>query len=219
MRKKIVYLSIGAAVLLILTSLSSVIGLSSLQSSKDENQSPLFAIRTAQSTNELQKMTICSTYLGKGRTINIFSSSQLSVTSQLDKVVQSIANNPSLVKRIYEKISDSPQMIRLLKNYGLSGSQVKQSLSQVIENPEMLRDQLKDADVSLSALDGPKPLGLSTSSALGCFIVVLALLPLALLFGIVISTILIITCLNIGGCAETIISAILAGFVQELTQP
>jgi hypothetical protein len=219
MRKKMVYLSIGAAVLLVLASLSSVIGFSSSQPQNQDNTSPLFAVRTARSTDKLTNMNIRSEYLGKGKIINIFLSSQSTFESQLNKALRIINDNPSLVKRLLEKISDTPQVLTILKNYGISVSEVESYIYQVKDNPEILKEELKNVDFALPIADGPQPMGLDTSSALGCFIVVLALLPLAILIGIVIATITLFTCLNIGGCAETIIEAILAGIVQELKQP
>jgi len=219
MKKKIVILSVGATVLLILASLSSVIGFTSSQSQNQESKSPLFAIRTARSIHEQTSVNIRSEYLGKGKNVYIFPLSQLTLQSQLDKALKIMYNNPLLVKKLFEKISDFPQVISIFKNYGLSVSDVEQYIAQVKDNPEIVKAQLKDVDFTLLISDVSRPLGLDTSSALGCFITILVLLPIALIIGILIATITLVTCLNIGNCAETIITVILAGLVQELGQP
>jgi hypothetical protein len=219
MKKKMGYMSIGAAVLLILTSLSSVIGFTA-SSQNQQSVSPLFAVRTARSNQQQQTMNIQCMYLGKGRSATLFPASSLTLQSQLDKAIKIIQNNPGLVKKLLEKISDAPQIIKIFTQYGVSVPDVQRYITQVKDNPELLKDQLKDVDFALKpGSDVPRPLGLDTSSAIGCFITVLVLLPLAIVLGILIATITLVTCLNIGGCAETIIAAILQSIVQGLTPP
>jgi predicted DNA repair protein MutK len=62
-------------------------------------------------------------------------------------------------------------------------------------------------------------LGLDTSNAIGCFITVLVLLPVAIMLALLIATITIVTCLNLGGCFEKIAEQILENIVQRLTPP
>ncbi len=219
MRKEIMYVSLGAAVLLILGSLSSVIGFTASQSENPQAISPLFSVRTARSNHEQPTMTLRSEYLGKGKNVNIFPASSLTFQSQLDRAIKIIHNNPLFVKKLLEKISDTPRIINIFTHYKLSISDVERYITQVKDNPELLKDQLKDVDFALPCSDTPRPLGLDTSNAIGCFITVLVLLPLAITIGILIATITLVTCLNLGGCAETIIAAILSGMLQELTQP
>jgi len=220
MKKKMGYASIGAAVLLILASVSSVIGSTASQSQNQQTASPLFAVRTAQSNQQQQTMNIQCRYLGKGRSATLFPASSLTLQSQLDKAIKIIQNNPGLVKKLLEKISDAPQIIKVFTQYGVSVPDVQRYITQVKDNPELLKDQLKDVDFALKPGPlGPRPLGLDTSSAIGCFITVLVLLPLAIVIGILIATITLVTCLNIGGCAEAIITGILQAIVQELTPP
>ena len=219
MKISIAYKCIGAAAFLILASLSSVIGFSASQSQNPQDDSPLFAVRTLRSTNQPMPMTIHRDYLGKGKNVNIFPTSQLPFQSQFDIVLKILIDNPSLAKKLFERISDSPQMSDILSTYGLRGSEVEQCISQMMDNPEILRAQLRDIDGHLRIGELPEPSELSTTSIIGCFVVILALLPLAVVIGIVVATLTVVTCLNIGGCADEIIKAILTGIVQELTEP
>ena len=214
--KKIMYLSVGAAVLLILASLSSVIGSTSSQPQTLPSQSPLFAVRSKRSLHEQTTIDLRCNYLGKGTYVNIFPPSQLTLQSQLDKAIKITQSNPGLVQKLLEKISDSPQVLSIFTHYGLRVSDVERYIAQVKDNPDLLKDQLNDIDFTLPLSDNPWPMGLDTSSAIGCVLTVLVLLPIALIIGILVATITLITCLNIGGCAETIISAILTSLVQEL---
>lgn len=217
MKKKIVFLSCGIVVLLLLVSLSSVIGFTALQSQnqKVDVGSPLFTVRIAQSTHRQTTGTLRSEYLGKGRVLPLFLTSQTTLQAQLDKALKIIENNPTLVKKLFEKIRNSPQIVSLLREHGLKVSQVEQYIAQVRENPKILKDQLKDIEVALP-VDTLRSLGLNTSSAIGCFITILVLLPLAIYIGLLIATITLITCLNIGNCFETIITKILYSLTQEL---
>jgi hypothetical protein len=218
MKKSMVYASAGVAVLVIIASFSSAIGFSSTQSQIQSDTTPLFVVRRAQSNNEPIKSMIESQYLGKGRSSTLFPSSQGSAQSLLDSVINLLMNNPSLVKTLCKKLSNSPQVIRLLKTYGLRVSDVENCIVHLQEHPEIVKDHLMESDI-LRILDSPQPRDLSTSSVIGCLVVILALLPLAVVVGILVATITIVTCLNLGGCAEEIIRAILEGISQGLIQP
>ena len=213
-----VYASVGVCVLVIIASFSSVIGSWSIQSQTQKDPTPLFAVRRAQSNDEPIEYMIESQYLGKGRSSTLFPSSQESAQSLLDSVINLLMNNPSLVKTLCEKLQNSPQVVRLLKTYGLRVSDVEQYITQLRQRPEIVKDRLMDSNV-LRIFDNPQPSDLSTSSVIGCLVVLLALLPLAIVVGILVATITIVTCLNFGGCAEEIIRAILEGISQGLTQP
>jgi hypothetical protein len=72
-RYPLIGVSILAVVLLILCSLTNVVGYQSIQSS-GANDSPLFSVRTKRAINQENKGTITSDYLGKGtRTLLQFS--------------------------------------------------------------------------------------------------------------------------------------------------
>jgi len=211
--------SIFAAAVIIIVSFASVVAYQSVQSTEKDSHSPLFSIRIQHAINKASERSMTSDYLGKGKTLYLFTSSQSLFHVQLDKALKIINNNPTMVQKLFERISNSPQVLHLLQRYGVSVTDIKLFLAQVNDNPELLKNQLNKVDGSVYIADGPQPLGLNTSNAIGCFITILVLLPLAIVIGILIATITLVTCLNIGGCAETIIQAILTGMIQGLRQP
>jgi hypothetical protein len=208
----------AATVLLLLASLSSVIGYTASQSQMKTIESPLFAVRTAQSTNQKTIQKIHNNYLGKGTFLDIFPPTQTILQEQLEQAFTLINNNPTLIKKLFEKIASSPKIISLFQENGLSVSQVELYLSKVTENPDLLKYQLKNVNVVLP-INGPRPLGLDTSSLLGCLIGIIVLLPIAVAIGVIVATATLITCLNINGCFSVIIQAILSQLVQDLRLP
>jgi hypothetical protein len=64
-KKKIIIVSIGAVVILILVSFTNVVGIQSA-TSESVNDSPLFSIRTNTATNNEKNRVITFDYLGKG---------------------------------------------------------------------------------------------------------------------------------------------------------
>jgi len=211
--------SIFAAAVIIIVSFASVVAYQSVRSTEKDSHSPLFSVRIQRAINKASERSMTSDYLGKGKTLYLFTSSQSMLHLQLDKALGIINNNPAMVEKLFERISNSPQVLRLLQQYGVSVADIELFLAQVKDNPELLKNQLNKVDCSVYMADGPQPLGLDTSSAIGCFITILVLLPIAIVIGIIIATITIVTCLNIGNCAETIIKAILTGMMQGLQQP
>lgn len=207
------------ALLVVLASLSPVIGYAASQSQETGSESPLFSVRIARSTDQRIVQKIQTNYLGKGVLVNIFSSSRSIFQAQLVQAFQLINDNPAMVKRLFEKIASSQGLVQLLSENGLSVSQVEEFLYQIKDNPELIKARLHNVDVSLLENDGARPLGLSTSNMLECFIAVLMFLPIAIAIGLVVATAMLFTCLNVNGCFSKIIKAIYSQLIQEITQP
>jgi hypothetical protein len=211
--------SFFAAAVLIIVSFVSVVGYQSVQPNKEDSLSPLFSIRIQRALNRANERSMTSDYLGKGKTLCLFTSSHSMFLLQFDRAYRIINNNPALVQKYLEKLSKSPQIKRIFQQYGSHITDIKQVLAQIKDNPKLLKNQLNKivfpADISGSS----QPLGLDTSSAIGCFITVLILLPLAIVIGTLIATITLVTCLNIGNCYATVLQAILNGMLQGLNQP
>jgi hypothetical protein len=218
MKKNILVGIIIAVAILITVSFTSVVGYTSVKSSTG-GESPLFNIRTHRAINTTNERSITSDYLGKGKTLNLFTVSPSGYYSHLDKVMKIIFNNPVMIQELLEKISKTPQIIHLFQKNGINIARIKQTLAQVQDNPELLKNQLNKFNYLVDITDDPQQLGLSTSSVIGCFITVIILLPLAILIGVLVATITIVTCLNVGGCFGTVVQAILTGMVQELKHP
>ncbi|KYK24760.1 hypothetical protein AYK25_01655 [Thermoplasmatales archaeon SM1-50] len=208
--------SLFVIALIILVTFTSVVGYQSVQPNGKNLSSPLFNIRTQRAIDKVSERSITSEYLGKGKTLYLFTSLKSGFSSQLDKAIKFINDNPGIIQKLLERISKSPQMMRLFQQHGLSITLVKHTLAQISENPELLKNQLNELKYPVDITNDSQPLGLDTSSVLGCFVTVLILLPLAILIGVLVATILVITCFNIGNCFETIVQAILNGMLQGL---
>lgn len=211
--------SFFTAIILTIVTFTSVVGYQSAQSIENNIYSPLFNIKIQRAINKTSEGTITLNYLGKGKTLHFFPSSQTLFSKQLDKALKIINTNPKIIQKLCEKISKNPQMMRLFHQHGLNIHVIKQSLIRIKNNPELLKNEFNIFSIPMNIADNPQPLGLDTSSALGCFIVALILLPLALMIGVLIATITLITCLNIGDCFTNVVQAILNGMLQGLDQP
>jgi hypothetical protein len=92
----------------------------------------------------------------------------------------------------------------------------------LIQNePFLLKEKIKtnQMDLKESVLNSIMPLNLETTDPIACFFVALALAIVAVVFAIIISTLTIITCLNIGNCLEKIGQKILDNIMQGLIPP
>jgi len=130
-----------------------------------------------------------------------------------DKTIKIINENPKILPIILDKIVLIPEIADIIKSNSINVKQFKNQLSYVLKNPEILKEKILE---SPSIPDNsPEPLGLSTSSALGCFIIVLIMAPILAVIGLVIATITIVTCL-IPSCFEGFMEGLLDGFIQGL---
>lgn len=214
MDKKILIICILAAVLMILLPISSVVGINVIKSNGEKKvSSPLFAIRNK--SDNLVK----SKFLGKETKLNIFHSKISSLQTYVDKSFKLIENNPNIIKSILISINQMPEIENLMKQNNIDMEVFKEEINLIINDNDLLKDKVDEALLISPFKEDPVPLGLSTSSALGCFIVALILAPIFVLIGAIIATITIITCLNINGCFENLVESIFNSFVQGLVPP
>jgi hypothetical protein len=151
---------------------------------------------------------------------NLFFSDPSLLRVWVDRAVKIIDANPALVHTIFDRIQKLPYVIELLQKNKVSSEEFKQQLSQLENDPALLKQYMQQVKISVDASgDSGEPLGLDTSNAIGCFITVLVLLPVAIMLALLIATITIVTCLNLGGCFEKIAEQILENIVQRLTPP
>ncbi len=220
MNKKILVISILAAVLMILLPLSSVVGTNVVNSEeKKTGLSPLFAVRSQRSVYKDYSMKIDTCYVGKGNMLNLFLSRQSSFEQMLNRAIKLIEIKPEILNVIVDRFETNPNMVEILSKNDISMDEVRHQLSLIKNDPSLLRQSIDESAISLSRGDIPQPLGLSTSSAIGCFIMLIALIPLALVLTMLIATIMIVTCFNIGGCFEAMFETIMTNMIQGLTQP
>ena len=215
MNKKMLVVSILAAAIMILLPISSVVGTNVVKSHNEERAigSPLFAVQ------QRSKNKISSEYLGKGKVLNLFLSRRSSLQSLADRALKIIEARPGIIKTLMDKVTSIPEVVSLLEENGISIDDFKNQMNLIMNDPVLLKEKTDDAVLLSPFGDDPMPLGLSTSSALGCFIIALILIPLFAVIGMIIATITIITCLNINGCFETLVQNLVDSFVQGLVQP
>jgi len=221
LNKKILIGCVGAAVLLVLVSFNSVVGSNTERlSTENKHISPLFTVRTDRKLNRPVIHESNSNYIGKGRWSYLFPSTEKTLKVLIEKAIYLIETNPALIYAIFNKASKVPAVQKALNKNGIEINDLKNQLNQLNKNPEIIKEELskiaQDHDITIP---DPEPQGLSTSSAIGCFIIaVFALLPLAVILGLIIGTITIVTCF-MPGCLEAVLQNIWESMIQGLTQP
>ena len=219
MKKKILTISIAAAALIILASLSSVIGVTVTQPNfeKETVGSPLYAVRAQQSLNKKDNSQITTNYVGKGKVFNAFLSKRTTLDSAIERAINMLNTNPALINQIIYKLENNPKLQQILNDNKISIAEFKNELNKVKDNPEIIQKTLQDTMPSAPFNNDPIPLGLSTSSIIGCIIIAIVMLPLFLMISVLIATITIVTCLNIGGCFETLFNDLMESFIQGIS--
>lgn len=216
MKSKIVVICILAAVLIVLASIAPVIGSNIVKSDNKTNYtSPLFTIRSTKSIKSQSYEKINSNYVGKGKTIKFFPVRKSNLINLAEKAYKIIKENPKIISIIMDKIALMPEITKYLKSNSINIDEFKNQISYVINHPEILKEKILELQSPNDNI--PRPVGLSTSSALGCFIIVLIMAPILAVIGVVIATITILTCL-VPSCFENLMEGLLDGFIQGLKQ-
>lgn len=222
MKKKIMIVSYAIALLLVTVSLTSVIGYNIDRSNDDKRDvvSPLFAFRQQRIIKNDVNNKINSNYLGYSRSLNLIFDHQNRIQGDLGKTLRLLQKNPGLIVKLIDKIENNPRIEKALVENGVSISDFKDYLSVVKNNPFVLLDEIENIDVaSLSDPSSGLPLGLNSTNPFAIIIVIFALLPVLVSLTLIIATATIITCLNLGGCFESLAEAIIYGFIQGLRPP
>ncbi len=220
MKKKILVGTILSAVFIALLPISSVAGVHHQELNRDATSSPLFAARMQQQLDKPLIHIPNQDYLGQRNAPTIFLTKRSTLNGMLERSHRIINAEPRLFEAAIQRILSSPEAQQIMDDYDLDKSAVDQELQVLLNDPALLQEKMKGASQIISPLaDDPIPLQLSTSSALGCFIIVLIMVPLLLTIALVIATVTIITCINLGGCLENLLNGLVEGFVQQLTPP
>jgi hypothetical protein len=212
MEKKILILSVSAAVFLVVASFSSVIVANSMQSSQ-KIDSPLFTVRTQRSLHKESGQTVQSYYLGKGLDSQLFLTTKPSLSAAIDKTIALLHQNPAFFAKFVQTISSNPRVIALLQEKGVTLTQFKTHLNRMKNDPSLFIEEIQNAEPRLLAdqLKTPLPLGLNTSSAIGCVITAIVMIPVVLIITliVVVFTIRILQCLNINEVMNQIFDQIM----------
>lgn len=219
MKEKILYGSILTAALLLLASVSTVIGShsESTEISQSLSASPIFTVRAQRMIQTQTTQSITTTYIGKGLPVPVTGLHPTRVDQTIHRAVKMLQAKPQLLETLLIQLADNTDYQQLLNNQGLTSTQVENQLHQLLQNPEELITYLHQIVQTPSDLNTPQPLSLSTSNPLGCFIVLIAMIPVFLILALLICTITIVTCLNIGGCFEAFWENLVGNFLQGLS--
>lgn len=218
MKKKILVIGILAAVLIVLSTMTPAVGTTFVKSDikKSDNISPLFTVRTQQSRDIKVAEIVDANYLGKGKTTNLFPIKKSYLQNLANKAIKIIDKNPNILQIIIDKILKLPELANVLKDNRINLEDFKSQLYYFINSPDVLKEEINKATIPQE--NDPQPLGLSTSSSLGCFIVALIVAPIIALIGLIIATMTIITCI-IPSCFENVVGGLVESFIQGLTPP
>ncbi|UCD14563.1 MAG: hypothetical protein JSW60_03855 [Thermoplasmatales archaeon] len=234
MNKKILIGSILAAILIVLASITSVVGNSVVKSDVEKRSvvSPLFAVRSERFIKSGDTEKVSSNYLGKGKTLSLLFPTKAPLHGWINKALKIIENRPNVLDTIFARLDKTPEFINLLEAYNVDINDFKNDMTQVKNDPSLLKEMYEEAEqvlgdhLELPLNDPIEPLGLlgewQPGLLLVTFLLFISILPIFLLLGVVIATMTIITCLNINNCFESVMSgvfAILAALIQGLKQP
>lgn len=223
MNEKTLFISLLAIILIVLASISPVVGTNVVKSNIDTKNinSPLFAIRAQRYFNKDKSKMVNSHYLGEDSTFNILINKDETQYDTFDKALKLFGRNPILTDQVIETLLTNEIFINFLNNNDISIAEFKTYLYLIKNEPFLLKEKIKtnQMDLKESVLNSIMPLNLETTDPIACFFVALALAIFAVLFAIIISTLTIITCLNIGNCLEKIGQKILDNILQGLIPP
>ncbi|MCK5261686.1 MAG: hypothetical protein KAJ44_05860, partial [Thermoplasmatales archaeon] len=126
MNKKALVVSILAAVLIVLASLSSVIGTNIVKSDAERSiASPLFSVRTQRSLDGEEAKKISANYLGKGKQLNILLPKKSMAQIWINKAIKIIDTNPALFDILLERLDKTPYLARMLNKHDVSKQDIK----------------------------------------------------------------------------------------------
>ncbi len=221
MNKKALVISISAAVLIVLASLSSVIGTNIVKSDAERSiASPLFAVRTQRSLDKEEAKKISANYLGKGKQLNILLPKKSMAQVWIDKAIKIFDTNPVLIDKLLERLDKTPYFARMLNKHDVSKQDIKNYIRIIKNNPLALTEEIENIQIKVPIDNNiPQPLGLETVF-IECLITAIVLAPVAIILTLLVLffTLRIFTCLNINDCANKIAEGFWEQLIQGLTE-
>jgi len=153
--------------------------------------------------------------LEKVCTPSFFLSSNPSLGIAIDRTVILLAQNPAFFAKFIETVSSHPRVIALLQEQGITMIEFQTQLHRMKNDPSLFIEEIKRVEPRLlsNQINTPLPLGLNTSSVIGCVITAIVLVPIALIitFIVVLFTLRIIQCLNIEEVMQQIFDQMIQG--------
>lgn len=219
MKKMILSSIVIASILVLATSLISVVGTTS--TSTGTLQSPLFTLRTQQS-NHVALQRLHTNYLGKGTPQLLSFSSRSSIDDLVNNAVRFINQNPNILDTLAARMQKIPATALVLAKYGMSQSELQKYITQIKNDPSLLRQQLDEAKAEIQTGGATHLLSLNTTNPFACVITIIALLPVIaalLVVVLIIATITIVTCLNVNNCLTNLTDQLQNIITQHLLPP
>ena len=216
MDKKILVGSVLVIVVIILASISPVIGYK-ISDKKNVISSPLFSARKNKIlSRDIKKVN--SKYIGHGNALNLFIKKRTTLQDVVDKATKIVNVRPDVIDEAFNKIISMPEVINLLNENNIDVEYLKNQVDAIEKDPKLLEETINKAALSLPLdSNNPIPVGLSTSNPIGCVIVIISLLPVFIILGVMIATMTLVTCLNLNGCFETLMQNLIDGLTQGFT--
>lgn len=222
MKKKTFFGIIGVVTILVLASLTSIVGSNeSIVNNEMKNVSPLFSFRMDKKLFRDSSYETISDFVGQGRKTVLFSSNGFWFDAAAEDLVDLIKNRPEIIFKILDLIYNMPRVADILEKSGIQKNDLASYINSIKNNPDALELEI---DRSVKVLNSPvpmirsQPLGLSTSNPLGCLIVGILMAPVAVILGLIIGTMTIVTCF-VSGCLESVVQNIFDSIIQGLSQP
>ena len=145
MNKKILILSIVAAVLMIMLPISSVVGTHVVKLEKEKQvSSPLFAVQ------QQSEKKIRSDYLGKGNTLPLFIDQKMTYAHSFDKAVVMLKRNPLFFNKILERIQAHPKILEIMEENDISMTDFESYANAIKNNPALLEQEIKKIEQYLN---------------------------------------------------------------------
>jgi hypothetical protein len=160
---------------------------------------------------------VTTNYLGKDSILNIFLEKTVSYSKGFARALKFLERNPQVFINLIERLENHPQVKAFIKDHDINEVEFTNYANQLKNNPNKLAEEIKKVQPYLPLDGSTSTANLNDTNPLAILILVIALLPLLITLAVLIATITIITCLNIGGCFESLFEALVVGFFQGLT--
>lgn len=149
-KKLLVSLSIGASIIITLTSLSSVVAFQTAKTAEYSNISPLYAVRTTTATKKEEKTPVTNYYLGKNKNNRIIIPKigiKNKITQFLEKIQDNLPklinhqNNDPFLQSLIDDISPQQKLQKIKTQINNVENNKLQHLAVLLKNnPELAKN-------------------------------------------------------------------------------
>jgi hypothetical protein len=201
--------------ILLFVTAGSVVGTQDSDTVSQIKGSPLFYTQTCRFTQTTSD-AISRDYIGDESTLARYAFSDHIIDTSIVRAVALLREKPGLITRLIPLLCQHKAVQPLLKTYDISCDDITQQIMQLQQDPAMFTNIMTYIQEHPATMGSPLPLGLNDTNPIAVLIVLLALLPVFVTLVLIIATATIITCLNVGGCFETLFNNIVYGFINGL---